>query len=67
MGSHFIDFRKAFDVADHSILMKTLSLNKRSETSLQWVSSYLNDRKQTLDNGHGHSEFIHIKSGVPQG
>ena len=67
MGSLFIDFRKAFDVVDHSISLKKLHLYKLSETTLQWFSSYLSDRKQTVDNGQGHSDFIGVKSGVPQG
>ena len=67
VGSLFIDFRKAFDVVDHSILLKKLYLYKLSETTLQWFSSYLSDRKQTVDNGQGHSDFIGVKSGVPQG
>ena len=40
---------------------------KLNETSLQWFSSYLSNRKQTVDNGQGHSDFIGVQSGVPQG
>lgn len=67
VGTLFIDFRKAFDVVDHSILIKKLSLYKLSESSLQWFRSYLSDRKQAVDNGQGLSDFIQVKSGVPQG
>ena len=67
VGSLFIDFRKAFDVVDHEILMKKLKLYKLSETSLSWFSSYLSERKQAVYNEQDHSEFIQIKSGVPQG
>ena len=38
VGSLFIDFRKAFDVVDHTILMKKLELYKLSETSLNWFN-----------------------------
>ena len=41
VGSLFIDFRKAFNVADHSILMKKLALYKLNESSLNWFRSYL--------------------------
>ena len=67
VGSLFIDFRKTFDVVDHSILMKKLALFKLIESSLNWFSSYLGERKQAVDNGQGLSEFIQITSGVPQG
>lgn len=42
VGSLFIDFRKAFDVVDHAILLKKLALYKLSEASLNWFKSYLN-------------------------
>ena len=67
VGSIYIDFRKAFDVVDHTISMKSLELYKLSETSLNRFTSYLSERKQAVDNGHVHSEFIQIKSCVPQG
>ena len=49
VGSLFIDFRKAFDLVDHSILMKRLALYKLNESSLNWFSSYLgNVSKQSI-------------------
>ena len=51
VGSLFIDFCKAFDVVDHSILMTKLALYKLNESSLNWFSSYLGERKQAVDNG----------------
>ena len=51
VGSLFIDFRKAFDVVDHEILMKTLALYKLSETSITWFKSYLSQRKQAVYGG----------------
>ena len=62
-----ISIYKRFDVVDHSILLKKLHLYKLSETSLQWFSSYLSNRKQAVDNGQGHSDLVGVKSGVPQG
>ena len=35
VGALFIDFRKVFDVVDHSILIKTLSMYKIDSKSLQ--------------------------------
>ena len=42
VGALFIDFRKAFDVVDHSILIKKLSMYKIEDQSLLWFISYLN-------------------------
>ena len=67
IGSLFIDFRKAFDVVDHEILMKKLALYKINDLSLNWFQSYLSERRQAVFNGQAHSEFIQIQSGVPQG
>ncbi|MEW8544984.1 MAG: reverse transcriptase family protein [Candidatus Thiodiazotropha sp.] len=67
VGSLFIDFRKAFDVVDHSVLIRKLTLYKFSDTALRWFISYLSDRKQSVDSGNGLSDFAQVKSGVPQG
>ena len=67
VGSLFIDFRKAFDVVDHTILIKKLSSYKHSESSLQWFKSYLNNRTQTSHNGQELSDSVNVKTGVPQG
>ena len=45
VGTLFIDFRKAFDVVDHSILIQKLSMYKLSQNAVQWFSSYLSDRQ----------------------
>ena len=66
VGALFIDFRKAFDVVDHSILLKKLSMYK-IDNSFSWFTSYLNDRKQALTSENGLSEFTNMQFGVPQG
>lgn len=67
VASLFVDFRKAFDVVDHSILLRKLICYKFNNKSLNWFASYLSDRKQAVDSGSGLSNFAHVKSGVPQG
>ena len=47
--------------------MKKIALYKLSETSITWFKSYLSQRKQAVYSGQEHSDFMQIKSGVPQG
>ena len=67
VGTLFIDFRKAFDMVDHSLLIKKLEYYKLSSTSLNWFRSYLNTRLQTIKSDHEMSDFSQLLSGVPQG
>ena len=67
VGCLFVDLKKAYDVVDHSILFKKLMNYRFNRTSMAWFTSYLNDRQQTVVHGKGHSAFMYIKSGVPQG
>ena len=67
VGALFIDFRKAFDLVDHAILMKKLSIYKFSQSCLQWFNSYLSSRQQIIESDNGPSDFSYVRSGVPQG
>lgn len=67
IGTLFIDFRKAFDLVDHCLLINKLSLYKLSPLSLRWFQSYLSSRKQAVTSDVGLSEFAYVASGVPQG
>ena len=67
IGSLFLDFRKAFNLVNHNILIKKLSIYKVSNSSLQRFISYLESRQQTIDSGQGMSIRSLIRSGVPQG
>ena len=53
VGSVFLDFRKAFDLVDHSILADILSLYKCQGPDLNLISSYLQSRQQVIDSGKG--------------
>ena len=67
VGALFLDFRKAFDLVDHSILIKKLSLYKFSQASIRWFTSYLNHRRQAIESDKGLSELADVPTGVPQG
>ena len=63
----FIDFRKAFDVIDHELLLKNLSMFGVRPSSVTWFKSYLSERKQFITLGKVKSEQLTVKQGVPQG
>ena len=63
----FIDFRKAFDCVQHSVLMNKLSALKLDEKVIDWVADYLRGRSQRVYANNTYSSYQHIKQGVPQG
>ena len=67
VGAIFYDLRKAFDVVDHELLLAKLSIYKFSQSSLDWMKSYLTNRKQCITERNFSSHMQTVKSGVPQG
>ena len=63
----FIDFRKAFDTVDHSILLEKLYFYGIRGSALDWMRSYLNNRKQCVVYNDICSELLDVTCGVPQG
>ena len=63
-----LDFSKAFDSVDHSILLKKLSnVGVSGEALINWFESYITDREQFVHIGSSVSEVLPITHGVPQG
>ena len=62
-----IDFSKAFDMVDHSILLKKLEHYGIRGTALKWMISYLDNRLQFVTIDGKDSTTKHLKYGVPQG
>ena len=67
IGVVFLDFKKAFDLVDHNILLQKLQCYKISHTSCNWFKSYLSERSQQVVKGNIKSGVLEIKHGVPQG
>ena len=63
----FVDFRKAFDVINHNLLLKKLSVYGASPHSVAWFRWYLEERRQFVKLGHITSEPKPVRQGVPQG
>ena len=63
----FIDFRKAFDTVDHSILLGKLEHLGIRGLPLELMRSYLSNRKQYVVFGESESPQRDILVGVPQG
>ena len=67
VGTIFVDFRKAFDLVDHEILLSKLSMYNCSQESLHWFRSYLSHRSQKLHVNGKLSDSENVLYGVPQG
>ena len=61
------DFRKAFDLVDHALLLEKLSCYKVSDIFFQLMKSYLNNRTQVVSVNNETSNKDSVKCGVPQG
>ena len=62
-----IDFSKAFDMVEHSILLKKLYHYGIRGTSLKWLESYLENREQYVSVNGKDSSSRPLRFGVPQG
>ena len=63
-----LDLSAAFDTIDHAILVERLKISFGiNGVVLDWIGSYLSDRKQKIKIDNDVSSEIPIKYGVPQG
>lgn len=64
-GLVVIDFKKAFDVVDHQLLLKKLKLYRVGDGALSWFKSYLSERSKFVALDGSLSERLEVKHGVP--
>lgn len=61
-----IDYCKAFDIVDHSILLQKLQSYGLDNKSLIWFRSYLDERRQLVSMGNIESPTACVRLGVPR-
>ena len=61
----FIDFRKAFDTVDHTILPENFYGIRG--IVYNWLSNYLSNRKQFAEYDHVKSSLLRVQCVMPQG
>ena len=63
----FLDLKKAFDSVDQNLLLKKLKFYGFDNSSIEWMSSYLLNRTQSVTYNNITSSSLHVMYGVPQG
>lgn len=74
-SAFFLDFSKAFDCLDHTLLLKKMEKMGVRGKAKEWMSSYLKDRSQMVEIAYTSSKTIYkvtsmqlpVNRGVPQG
>ncbi|CAL4163549.1 unnamed protein product, partial [Meganyctiphanes norvegica] len=63
----YLDFAKAFDKVNHSILLKKIAKHKIKGKVGIWIKEFLNNRKYKVVANGEMSDVQDVLSGVPQG
>ena len=63
----YLDYKKAFDKADHSIILRRLREKGIGGKIGKWIQNYLEDRSQSVIANNHISNNVKVISGVPQG
>ena len=67
IGVVLVNFKKAFDLVDHDILLTKLGIYGMKNEPLSWFKSYLSQRQQQVSINNTKSSFRPVSCGVPQG
>ena len=67
VGVVLVDFKKAFDLVDHQILLSKLELYGINNEALMWFDTYLAHRRQQVSINDNKSDFETVTCGIPQG
>jgi hypothetical protein len=67
VGAVFLDFKKAFDLVNHDILLKKAKLYLQNESTTRLMKSFLDTRTQMVYVNGCYSCLGQVECGVPQG
>ena len=67
VGCAIIDFRIAFDLVDHKLILNKLDIYRFCTLSLSWLKSYLSNITQQVVINNLSSNSGDVVCGVPQG
>ena len=67
VGLVLVDFKKAFDLVGHKILLHKLEMYGIKNETLQCFTSYLTERRQQVKVNDSKSSFKPVLCGIPQG
>ena len=63
-----VDYQKAFDYVDHTIVLSKLKSLEIPDSTVNWIADFLSNRQQRTKLGHDcFSEWGNVPAGVPQG
>lgn len=63
----FLDYSKAFDLVDHTILIAKFTRLGVPSILTRWLSAFLLDRRQRVKLNEDVSDWLTLKGGMPQG
>ena len=66
-GICLLDMSAAFDMVKHDLLIEKLEIYGLDKNSIDWITSYLTNRKQCVSIDGVFSRFLDVTIGVPQG
>ena len=66
-GMILVDLQKAFDLINHDILVKKLSIIGFTDHTVKWFQSYLSNCKFMVNLENSFTEVSSISCGMPQG
>ena len=63
----FVDFRKGFDLIDHTILLSKLHSCNLHPCLVRWIAAFLQGRSQSVRTGSDSSNIRSLNGDIPQG